>query len=247
MIDQTYAGMMARYYDELYKEKPYKAEAAFIHERIQQHLKGTNLTMLELACGTGTHSILLSEYGYNILATDRSQDFLDIARQKAKSPNLQFRYMDMHSPSEQGKFDVVICLFDSIGYLLTNESISRLFQYVRSVLNPGGLFVFEYWHAGAFLKSHEPYRYKHLPNINVHRVSITDIDYVNQFASVRYKFFSDEGHYEEVHRNRFFLPQEMNLFIEPNGFELCDRFAGYTTSKAIDDTTWHIVDIIKPK
>ena len=88
MIDQTYAGMMARYYDELYKEKPYKAEAAFIHERIQQHLKGTNLTMLELACGTGTHSILLSEYGYNILATDRSQDFFGY--RKAESKVAQF-------------------------------------------------------------------------------------------------------------------------------------------------------------
>jgi SAM-dependent methyltransferase len=247
MIKPNYAGIMAYYYDELYKEKPYKKEAEFIHTKIQQFLGKGDFSILELACGSGTHSILLSEYGYNILATDRSEEFLEIARKKSKSKKLQFSYMDMQNPTEVGRFDIVICLFDSLGYLLNNENISRVFKYVKSVLRPNGLFIFEYWHASAFLKNFESCRYKYLENINLHRISNTEINYLNQYASVHYKFFSTEGYYEEIHRNRFFLPQEMNLFIEYNGFELCNRFAGYTDSSSIDDNTWHILDIIKPK
>lgn len=247
MMSQNYAGMMAVNYDELYKEKPYTDEARFLHNQVQKAFHSTDLSILELACGTGTHSLLLSKYGYRILATDRSEEFLSIAREKANTNNIAFAYMDMLNPKEVGKFDVVICLFDSIGYLTENRYIQQLFRYVRSVLNPGGIFIFEYWHASAFLKHYEPFRYKFLEAINLHRVSSTSIDYENQLASVTYKFFQNGSYYEEVHKNRFFLPQEMNLFIESSGFRLCDRFAGYSDNQKIDDTTWHIVDIIKVK
>ncbi|HWJ28947.1 MAG TPA: class I SAM-dependent methyltransferase, partial [Flavisolibacter sp.] len=231
----------------LYKDKPYQKEAEFIHGKIQKHNSKNEQTILELACGTGTHSGHLATFGYSITATDRSKESLEIARQKSSTKDVKFKVMDMESPENLGRFDVVICLFDSIGYLIDNKKISALFDFVRASLKPGGIFIYEYWHAGAFLKSHDVTRYKFIEKLNLHRVSNTSIDYSNQFASVNYKFFQDGNFYEETHNNRFFLAQEMNLFIEKAGFELCERYAGYSDVENIDENTWHILDIIKSK
>jgi SAM-dependent methyltransferase len=247
MSDQTYSGIFAAQYDEIYKGKPYKAEADFLHRNISGHFSGRSVDILELACGTGTHSLHLSKFGYKILATDRSEDSLNIAKKKIHPDNLEFQILDMETPRDLGKFDVIICLFDSIGYLIENQKINRLFQFVKSSLKPDGLFIYEYWHAGAFLKHHETSRYRFFEQSNLHRISNTTINYEHQYASVNYKFFQDGNYYEETHNNRFFLTQEMNLFIEQNDFVLEKRFNGYSDDTNINDETWHILDFIKNK
>jgi SAM-dependent methyltransferase len=247
MSNNNYSGLFSQYYDEIYKDKPYQQEAEFIHKKIQEHNPQNEHTILELACGTGTHSGHLSSFGYSITATDRSNDSLEIARKKSATKSVTFKVMDMESPENLGRFDVVICLFDSIGYLVDNDKITNLFNFVKSSLKPDGIFIYEYWHGGAFLKGHDATRYKFLSNLNLHRISNTSIDYLNQYASVNYKFFQDGKIYEETHKNRFFLAQEMSLFVEHAGFEICERCAGYSDVDVIDENTWHILDVIKTK
>jgi len=245
-VSNIYSGMMALYYDEIYKSKPYDKEALFLHTQIQKHFPNKEVRILELACGSGNHSIKLAEYGYQIIATDISEESINIARNKNSHNNLRFELLDMLKPAELGKFDVIICLFDSIGYLLTNHAIRNLFNYVRQALNPHGLFIYEYWYAGAFLKNFEQSKYRYIEQLNLHRVSLTKVDHTNQIANVEFKFFRDGQYYEELHKNRFFLTQEMSLFIETGGFQLCNRYEAYTPNTLISDNTWHILDIIKP-
>jgi SAM-dependent methyltransferase len=247
MSNSNYSGMMAEHYDEIYKNKPYGEEALFIHQQIEKNFNSKKVSILELACGSGNHSLNLAKYNHDITATDISAESIEIAKKKNSYPNLRFETMDMAKPVDRGKFDVVICLFDSIGYLLENNLISRLFQYVKSSLVTDGLFIYEYWHAGAFLRNYEAHKYRFIEDINLHRISLTQIDYVKQLASVNFRFFQNGSYYEETHRNRFFLCQEMSLFLETNQFELLDRYDAYSESTEITDTTWHILDVTKPK
>ena len=71
----SYIGRHAALYDLFYAEKNYGDESAFIHRCIQNYQPGAQ-KMLELACGTGTHSLLLEKLGYNVIATDYSPDML---------------------------------------------------------------------------------------------------------------------------------------------------------------------------
>ncbi|MFM6580781.1 MAG: class I SAM-dependent DNA methyltransferase, partial [Dolichospermum sp.] len=74
----TVFGNYSRYYDLLYQDKDYLAEAKFIHDLIQTHAPSAK-TILELGCGTGRHAELLANYGYQIHGVDRSLEMLNSA------------------------------------------------------------------------------------------------------------------------------------------------------------------------
>ena len=68
--------------------------------------------ILDLGCGTGKHSIFLSQNGLSVYATDLSSTGIDIAREKADTLNLnniQFSQHDMRQiPFPNNFFDAVI-------------------------------------------------------------------------------------------------------------------------------------------
>ena len=135
----SYIGRHASLYDLFYAQKNYAEEAEFVHECIKRYHNGEAIHLLELACGTGKHSYHLWQKGYKIVATDYSEDMLECARENHKQWNtdVEFHHMDMRYPVMHGeKPDVIICLFDSIGYLQTNESILGLLKFVRQQLKP---------------------------------------------------------------------------------------------------------------
>ena len=57
-------GAYARYYDLLYRDKDYPAEARYLHELIQRHAPGAQ-SILDLGCGTGAHAAEFAELGYD--------------------------------------------------------------------------------------------------------------------------------------------------------------------------------------
>ncbi|HLA82641.1 MAG TPA: methyltransferase domain-containing protein, partial [Thermoleophilia bacterium] len=76
----SYAGRHAELYDVFYSDKPYAAEAAFVHECFGRYAGFPVRRLLELACGTGRHAIELAKMGYELVATDNSPDMLASAR-----------------------------------------------------------------------------------------------------------------------------------------------------------------------
>lgn len=252
----SYVGRYAELYDLFYAEKPYREEAAFIHACLQTH--GTSVkNVLELACGTGTHALMLEKFGYEITATDYSPDMLAQAQIKGKASHsrVEFRLQDMRKLEKpQQPWDAVICLFDSIGYVATNENIHKVLNGVRQQLRPGGLFIFEFWHAAAMLKSYEPLRVRRwqIPDGEIVRISETSIDHAAQLCSVSYTIYelSNNGRYhsiKEIQINRFFLIQEMAQFLETENLSPLKWYSGFTTDEIIDSSTWHIVCVTRAR
>ena len=96
-----------------------------------------------------------------IVATDYSEDMLQRAKQKAaeKSSSVEFQLQDMTQLAVSTElFDAVICLFDAIGYVQTNDALDKVFRGVHKHLRPNGLFIFEFWHAAAMLRHYDPVR-----------------------------------------------------------------------------------------
>jgi len=250
--NSSYIGRHAELYDLFYAEKPYAEETAFIHECIQKY-KPVSKRILELACGTGTHSLLLEKHGYQIIATDYSSNMLACAREKAQKVNssVEFRQQDMRTLEvPERPFDIVLCLFDSIGYLATNDNIFQMLCSVHDHLAPGGLFLFEFWHAGAMLCSYDPVRVRRFKTSTgeIERISETRIDYKEQLCHVLYTIneMKSNGRYQtlqEMQINRFFLVQEMKFFLKQAGLTPLKWFAGFQDDEEINDTVWHIVTV----
>jgi len=251
----SYTGRHAELYDVFYADKPYAQEAAFVHQCLQQYGGGTVHRLLELACGTGTHALALEKFGYEVVATDYSKDMLACARCKATklSSSIEFCRQDMRELNISGRpFDAVICLFDSIGFVKTNEEIVKVLRGVYHNLRPDGLFVFEFWHAAAMLRSYDPVRVRYWSVLkgDLTRISETELDCAKQLAEVTYTIYApnDDGTYaslRETQINRYFLVQEMAGWLSFCGFTPLKWFAGFTPDEDITAKTWHIVAVAR--
>ena len=250
----SYIGRHAELYDLFYEDKPYAKEAAFVHQCIQTFNPNAR-KILELACGTGSHSLLLEPYGYQIIAIDYSPDMLRRAKEKAQQTNshVDFRHQDMRTLDvPERPFDTIICLFDAIGYVATNESILQVFNGVHRHLADGGIFLFEFWHAGAMLRSYDPVRVRRFqtPNGEIERISETRVEYQEQLCQVAYTIneMKADGTYQTLHEtqvNRFFLVQEMSFFLQQADLNPMKWFSGFDENEQINAETWHIVAVAR--
>ncbi|MFZ3046063.1 MAG: class I SAM-dependent methyltransferase, partial [Desulfatirhabdiaceae bacterium] len=133
----------AHYYDLLYQDKDYQAEADYVDRLIRRfHPKARSI--LELGSGTGIHACLLAQKGFEVHGVERSTEMIATSRQNAiRHPPNQF--IDSANPSFiQGdirrirlsqRFDAVIALFHVMSYQTTNDDILAAFQTARHHLN----------------------------------------------------------------------------------------------------------------
>jgi ubiquinone/menaquinone biosynthesis C-methylase UbiE len=136
----------AQYYDEIYAsvDKDYAAEADKTHKIIQEHKQSKGNSLLDVACGTGFHASLLNKY-YQMEGLDLDPQMLKVA--KKKHPTLRFHQGDMIAFDLKRQFDVIVCLFSSIGYVRTKSRLQKAIRNMGNHLLPGGVLLIEPWFA----------------------------------------------------------------------------------------------------
>ena len=129
----------AYYYDSLMEPQFYDDYESFImnHASFDE--------VLELGCGTGEMAIRLAKRKKSVFATDLSTDMLEVAKQKAmaENVNLILQRIDMSDFSTSHQVDLILCLCDSINYLLDVEDVIRTFRNVYQSLKAEGTFIFD--------------------------------------------------------------------------------------------------------
>ena len=133
----------AEYFDLIYGSfKDYPREAAQIASLLRQNRPDCR-TVLDVACGSGEHARLLTEAGFAVDGVDLSAEFVEIARRK--NPAGRFAAGDMSDFHLGRRYDAVLCLFSSIGYLRTLDRVGAAFDCFREHLVPGGVLLVEPW------------------------------------------------------------------------------------------------------
>ena len=115
---------LAASYDDLTVDVQYEKRADFI-EKLFRRSRIPVHTVLDLACGTGAMTWLLTGRGYELIAVDGSEDMLAAAMGKS------------------GTVDAAICCLDSLNYLTRPADVQRTFQRLHLFIAPGGLLVFD--------------------------------------------------------------------------------------------------------
>jgi ubiquinone/menaquinone biosynthesis C-methylase UbiE len=139
---QTIFKSLAKHYDLLYSWKDYNKEVETIRELIRTYKTSPGTDLLEVACGTGKHAELLQNE-FSIVATDLNEDMLRIARARCK--RVSFVRADMVSLDLGRQFDVVLCLFSSIGYVRTRARLKKTLSNFARHLKVGGVAIIEPW------------------------------------------------------------------------------------------------------
>jgi ubiquinone/menaquinone biosynthesis C-methylase UbiE len=131
----------AEFYDALYHFKDYAAAAKQLRTLIQQTCPGAT-TLLDVGCGTGQHLQHLRGH-YQVEGLDLNAKLLKIARQRC--PGILFHEGNMVDFNLDRSFDVVTCLFSSIGYVGTIDNLAQAVASMSRHLKPGGILFVEPW------------------------------------------------------------------------------------------------------
>ncbi|HEY2565562.1 MAG TPA: class I SAM-dependent methyltransferase [Acidimicrobiales bacterium] len=129
--------VFSRFYDAVMDDPGPRADR--VVQWIQRHRPDTT-SLLELGCGTGSILVRLDSVP-ELTGIDQSSEML--ARAQAKVPRARLIEVDMRSFSLEERFDVVICVFDSLNHLLFFGDWESMFDAVHRHLVDGGLFIFD--------------------------------------------------------------------------------------------------------
>jgi SAM-dependent methyltransferase len=237
----------AEVYDTFMDETPYEAWAERIAGLIEKYgiskpLKGKaedalsserNL-VLDMGCGTGTLTELLSGMGYDMIGIDSSEEMLRIAVEKKEKSNSPILYLcqDMRDLDLYSTVGTVISVCDSVNYLLEEEEIEEVFALVENYLYPGGIFLFDF---------NTVYKYAEVigdATIAENREECSfiwenyyhDTEHINEYdLTVFVK--EKEGlfrRFEETHYQRGYTLEEMEGFLRKAGFQILCTMDGDT-------------------
>ena len=191
---ESYSALAASY-DELTQDVGYEKRAAFVEKLfLRSHIPVH--TVLDLACGTGTMTALLTERGYELIGVDGSEDMLLEAREKAQTltgvPPL-FLHQSMPELDLYGTVEAAICCLDSLNYLTEAREVRETFRRLHLFIAPGGSLVFD-----------------------VHARRSRLLDYYVDIFSAR-----ADGAWErsfEEHRQRWYSVSELTEWLTAAGF-----------------------------
>jgi len=98
--------------------------------------------VLDIACGTGRHSIELASRGFEVTGVDIAEDLIGVAVEEAELKSVEgvsFMQKDLRELDFDQEFDLVLNLNDgAIGYFETEEENHRTFEVIAAALRPGG-------------------------------------------------------------------------------------------------------------
>lgn len=243
----------ARFYNLLYKDKNYSREAAYIHQLVSRYYskKQSELSLLDLACGTGRHLFELSLLGYARLSgSDIAKAMIDVARENAAQAAKEvafYNYSFQEAHHIPGKFDVVISMFSAVNYITSFEDQLQTFRNIYNLLESGGIFIFDYWNGNAVVRDYSPVKVlrKQDKGAEIVRVSNTSIDLVKQHATVQFncQYFEENqrvDEFEEVHHLHYYYFSEMYNLLQVAGFSVLHESPFLEPDKPVDPYDWNI-------
>ena len=197
---EAYTGF-AYVYDEYMDNIPYEEWGEYMMTLLKENGVSGGMSVLELGCGTGTVTRMLSKSGYDCVGLDMSEDMLSIASDKTFEEDLHIIYtcQDMRDFEVPYSMDAMISIGDSMNYITCVDDLENVFSCVRENLKENGVFIFD------------------LKTIHFFRDILAD----NTYAQSRddYAFIWD-NYYDEEERNNEY---ELAVFVK-NEDGTFDRF-----------------------
>ncbi|MGZ3527376.1 MAG: class I SAM-dependent DNA methyltransferase [Vulcanimicrobiaceae bacterium] len=200
----------AKYFDALYRAlgKEYPGEAARIKQLIAEHKRSEGNTLLDVACGTGMHIAHLRDQ-FECEGLDVDRNLLAIAGER--NPGVPMHLADMISFNLSKRYDVITCLFSSIGYVPNVGRLEQTLQTFARHLRPGGVVLLEPWVAPEqWTDGHLNALFVDEPDLKIARMNVSRRDGNVAVLHFHYMVASRDGirTFTEPHRLTLFTRAE---------------------------------------
>ncbi len=186
--------------------------------------------VLDLACGTGRHTIPLWAAGFGMVGLDVSKKLLRIAKQRDRSVQVvcgDIRFL----PFKAEAFDAVVSMDTSIGYLPKPKDDEAAFVEAHRVLGVGGVFIVDvfnqshlaskYWGKRSTSKLFEYPSFR----LQQQRSVSSDCKRLSDVWTVRNKEDGEGAVFE--HAVRLYTKEQLEGMLGAAGFAVKDVFGAY--------------------
>lgn len=205
------------FYDAIYSFIDYQAESQLLIQLIQENKLSPGNSLLDVACGTGQHIVFLRKH-YQVEGLDLQPEMLEIARQR--NPDIVFHHADMIDFALHKRFDVIVSMFSSIGFVKTITNLRRCIVALAEHLQPGGVLIIEPWVLrGNFIDGYLGSVFIDQPDLKIARINSSHI--VDGLSILQFHFLvgtkDSINHFTEQHELGLFSHEEYHSAFQDAG------------------------------
>ena len=234
-------GDFAFYYDLLTENVDYKKRSEYIRNLLVANGIDKGI-LLDLACGTGTITLLLSQMGYDMIGVDASEEMLSVAQEKkmANGSDAIFLCQRMEQLDLFGTINGAVCTLDSINHVTQAATVKEIFSKVSLFMEDKGVFVFDV---------NTPYKHKQVLGDNTFVYDMDDVYCVwqnstdeNMLTKVSLDIFEKDEEedvyykYSEQFCEQGYELDDIRQWAEKCKFEVVGIYEEMTTEEVKSDT-----------
>lgn len=247
-FDKNYS----HFYDLLYKEKKYSKEFSIIKKVIKKYLNNPK-TLMDLGCGTGNYSKLMTNLGMEVLGVDASVHMLKIAKKKYKmNKKLKFIHCDINNLKIYKKFDIISALFHILSYQTTKKNILKFFANSQKHLKKNGILIFDFWFKDGILNLKLPLKCRKVTNktFTIYRITrsnwLKNLDQIHDTHEmiVINKKNNKTKIFKETHKMKFFTLEVIRKYLKINKFKYLLSL-DLSTNKPVTKNSWGALVVAK--
>ena len=197
-------------YDRLTYDVDYKKTAVYIEKIFEKYCEKKPSLIADLACGTGSMCVELSNRGYDMIGIDFSENML------------------------YGTVDVILCLLDSVNHITDKDDLKKMFLLASNYLNPDGIIIFDIntKHKFENVLADNIFTYD---SDDIFYVWQNDYSADEKLCDFYLTFFAEQnGLYkrvDECHTERCYSEDEIEEIVSSSKFEVLDKYDNISFDK----------------
>lgn len=207
--------------------------------------KNKNARILELCCGTGRLTIPIAKDGYNISGVDITSSMLEQAKVKALEADLEVEFIeaDIRTLDLPEKYDLIFIPFNSIHHLYQTKDLFKALNAVKNLLTENGVFLFDCYNPNIQYITENEKRQTEIAEYKTkdgREVLIKQkMRYENrtQINRIEWHYYIN-GEFDSLQNldMRLYFPQELDSYLEQNGFTIIHKFGDFKEEEFTDSS-----------
>lgn len=247
----------AYYYDLLYRDKDYRSEYEYVKSLARLNDVSPR-QVVELGCGSGSHACFFAEDSIDLDGVDISREMLELANAKRSgldkriAPRLNFHHGDVRNCRLNLKGELVLSLFHVASYQCSDDDVRDYFTTAREHCSEHGIFIFDFWHGPAVLKSPPYDRERKIDTVecSVSRSTKALLDKKNNLVKLDINLEATREDTDKIesinekHVMRYFFAQELTTLLSEAGLELLNLYGWMKQTPPTDDD-WYAIAVAR--
>jgi len=205
--------------------------------------KNKGARILELCCGTGRLTIPIAKDGYNISGVDNTSSMLEQAKVKALEADLDVEFIeaDIRTLDLPEKYDLIFIPFNSIHHLYQTKDLFKALNVVKNLLNENGVFLLDCYNPNIQYITEkgqaEIAEYKTKDGREVLIKQKMRYESRTQINRIEWHYYIN-GEFDSLQNldMRLYFPQELDSYLEQNGFTIIHKFGDFKEEEFTDSS-----------